>query len=455
MEATTGMRRSWAALSRREPLAGAYFWLLVFFFVYCARPEDWIPGLHVIPVAKISGVFALLALLLSLGGSKRSLLSLPREAYYLLALDVYLMVSAVLSPVWKGGAVNVTLDFSKALVAVVVTILAVTSLASLRRLILVQTGSVVLISAVSIVKGHGQPRLEGVVNGIYGNPNDLAFAIALITPFCFVFMLVARGIVQKAAWAGGMLIAITALILTASRAGIITLSLVGVFCLWRFGVKGRRPLLVLTAGLLAVLLFVFEGGALRQRFAAFSSENVTNEETQKAHGSFEQRWALAKLSLDAMKHHPIFGLGAHNFTSFSGAWSEVHVTYLQIGVEGGIPALILFLMFFWRGFVNVWCVRRMPSLEPQARLFADAVYGSLLAYSVGALFAPEAYEFFPLFAVAYTSVLVLIAEEPKEPAVNLETTMPRRPWRRLSVYTDTTRATPQALARGRGATYQS
>src|SRR5215472_661340 len=127
MEATKGIRRSWAGLVRPEPLGGAYFWLLVFFFVYCARPEDWIPGLAILPMAKISGVFALLALLMSLGGSKRGLLSLPREAYYLLALDLYLMVSSLLSPVWRGGAVGHTLDFSKALIAVVVTILSVTS----------------------------------------------------------------------------------------------------------------------------------------------------------------------------------------------------------------------------------------------------------------------------------------------------------------------------------------
>jgi len=30
---------------KREPLAGAFFWLSGFYLIYCARPEDWIPGL--------------------------------------------------------------------------------------------------------------------------------------------------------------------------------------------------------------------------------------------------------------------------------------------------------------------------------------------------------------------------------------------------------------------------
>ena len=41
----------------REPLRGAYFWLTLFFVVYCARPEDWIPGLHVIPLEEESRAF--------------------------------------------------------------------------------------------------------------------------------------------------------------------------------------------------------------------------------------------------------------------------------------------------------------------------------------------------------------------------------------------------------------
>ena len=121
------------------------------------------------------------------------------------------------------------------------------------------------------------------------------------------------------------------------------------------------------------------------------------------------------------------------------------MTYLQIGVEGGVPALILFLMFFWRGFVNLRRVRRLPHLDRDTRYFADAVFGSLLAYCVGALFAPEAYQFFPLFAVAYSSVLVVIAQEQREPTSDPETTLARRPWRSVSVYTDTARPKPEVV----------
>jgi hypothetical protein len=161
---------------------------------YCARPTDWIPGFANVPVAKISGIFALLALLMSAGRSRRRLSDLPREAIYFFAIICLLFVSAVVNPIWKGGAFFGTLDFSKALVAWVLIYLVITSFARLRRLIFIQSASVAVITLVSVIKGRSHPRLEGVIGGMYSNPNDLAFAIVLSLPFCFAFLLSTRSI---------------------------------------------------------------------------------------------------------------------------------------------------------------------------------------------------------------------------------------------------------------------
>src|SRR6266536_4072878 len=173
---------------KREPLAGAFFWLSMFYAVYCARPEDWIPLLSYIPLAKISGVFALLALVMTAGRSRRRFHDLPREASYFFCMILLLFIAALVSPVWKGGAFLKTLDFSKALIAWVLTFLVVTSFARLRRIIFIQSASVALIAVVSVLKRGSHPRLEGVIGGIYSNPNDLAFAIVLSLPFCFAFL---------------------------------------------------------------------------------------------------------------------------------------------------------------------------------------------------------------------------------------------------------------------------
>ncbi|MGA7907102.1 MAG: hypothetical protein WCA16_06805, partial [Candidatus Sulfotelmatobacter sp.] len=73
------------------------------------------------------------------------------------------------------------------------------------------------------------------------------------------------------------------------------------------------------------------------------------------------------------------------------------------------------LMFFWCGFSNLRKLRKRGDLDPETTLFVGALHSSLIGFVVGALFAPEAYQFFPYFAVAQTSALFAIVME-REPA---------------------------------------
>jgi O-antigen ligase len=408
---TATLPQSHDTLQKPEPLKGAYFWLTVFYLVYCARPEDWIPGLYYVPLAKISGLFAIVGLLLSLGRSKRGLRDLPREAVYLSLLIGLFFVSAAFSPVWKGGAFLRTLDFAKVFVAWVLTLLAVTSLARLRRVLFIQTASVAVISIVSMVKGASHPRLDGVLGGIYSNPNDLAFAIVLSLPFCLAFLLRTGSMLRKAGWAVSLLLLIGALFLTASRGAFITFLVAGAVSLWHFGIKGRRLYLIGAAALIAIIVGIVVGGQLKDRLLAISGEGLDTNSQTSAYGSFEQRRILISRSLEGIEHYPILGIGLHNFSTYSGVWRDVHVTYLQIAVEGGIPVLILYLMFFSRGFSNLRRLRRLGDSDPEVKLFAGALHSSLVGFLVGALFAPEAYQYFPYFAVAYTAVLLAIEQE--------------------------------------------
>ncbi len=113
-------------------------------------------------------------------------------------------------------------------------------------------------------------------------------------------------------------------------------------------------------------------------------------------------------SIKGVAHYPL-GIGMDNFANYSGTWRQVHVSYLQIAVEGGIGAFVLYLLFFGRGFGNLKQLRRLPINDPEIDLFSGALYASLVGFVVGAFFAPEAYQYFPYFAVAYTSVLLAIA----------------------------------------------
>lgn len=389
----------------------AFFWLSGFYFVYCIRPEDWIHPLGVVPLAKITGIGAFLAFLLGSRRGNRRFSQLPIESHYLIAMIGILMISSLVSPIWRGGAISHTLDFAKVYIVWALTFLLVTDLRKLRRIIYIQAGSVPIVCLISMIKGRAVARLDGVLGGIYSNPNDLAFAIVLSLPFCLMFLLTSHKVFYKVLWAAGMMLMLLALFKTASRGGFITLVVAGLVCLWHFGVKGKRLYLIVVSGVAVVVLLLTNGNVMLQRFSSMWDDTLDTHQQKVAYESYEQRSFLMQRALEGIEHYPILGIGTQNFETYSTVWREVHMTYMQIAVEGGIPSLTLYLLFFWRGFRNLRYLLKRKDLESDLKLFTGALHASLIGFAIGALFSPEAYQFFPYFAVAYTSALLACVKE--------------------------------------------
>jgi len=389
--------------------ASAFFWLTAFYVVYCTRPEDWIPGLFYIPLAKITAICALWGLY-KIGGLRSQVLrKLPIESTYLLALIATFYLSGFLSPVWRGGAVSHAIDFSKSYIVWLLTFLLVTNFNRFRRVVYIQAASVAVIALISYIKGHSLPRIQGVLGGIYSNPNDLAFAIVLSLPFCLAFLITAKGMPRKLLWVCAMLMMGVTLVRTASRSGFIDLMISWPICLWYFGVKGKRFYLVLVTAFVGIVILAVSGGTLKDRILATAGQGNTFED-KEAYGSFEARKYLMVRALEGIEQYPVLGVGINNFITYSGIWHEVHMSYLQIAVEGGIPAITLYLLFFSRGFANLRKLRKMK-LQGEPALFVGALHSSLIGFVVGALFSPEGYQFFPYFTVGYTSALLSIMQQ--------------------------------------------
>lgn len=387
-------------------LAEAYVSLLLFMVVYCARPEDWIPGLSNIPLAKVAGVLALVAFVFSLGQIRQRL---PNDVLFIILLTLQLFVTVPMSPVYRGGALNTTLDFAKLVIIVPVMVMAVNTATRLRRLLLIQAASVAAISAVAVWKGHMLGgRLNGVLNGNYSNPNDLALAIVISLPLCLALLLRSRNIPAKVAWGVAALVMAYAVFLTGSRGGFLALAVTTSVCLWEFAIRGRRSYLLVIVALVGVALCISSGTMLRDRLkGTFDSE----DDTASAYGSAEQRQQLFWRSLEVTAEHPLFGIGPGNFPIISGSWRETHNSYTQMSSEGGMPALVLYAIILWAGFKNLKRTRKLSGNSKDVKLFAGALHASLAGFLVGSLFASCAYQFFPYFLVAYTTVLLRIAKE--------------------------------------------
>jgi O-antigen ligase len=392
--------------NRPKPLAFAYFGLVLFMVVYFARPEDWIPGLTAVPLAKITGILILLALVLSFSEVRWHM---PWEVTFLILLVVQLWLTVPFSPVWRGGAFNVMLDFSKVLPLVIVIYGAVRSMKRLRWILFVQAASVAAIAIASIVNGHiSVGRLQGVLSGMYGNPNDLAVVIDLSLPFCLALALTTRSYWKKLAWTVAMLAMIYAVFLTASRGGAIALVVATLVCLWQLGVKSRRFYLLPLVLIALVVIWFYGGNTLRKRFEQTNVDTATNYRDTEASGSAQERKELLVQSLRVTAQHPLFGVGPGNFEVVSGVWHVTHNSYTQMSAEGGIPAFLLYVLIFWRGIANLRDVRKYRKTGKGIRLFSMALEASLAAYLVGSFFASVAYQLFPYCLIAYTSALRLI-----------------------------------------------
>lgn len=377
-------------------------------FVYFARPEDWIPGLAAVPLAKLSGILILCALLFSFSSVRWYI---PLEATLLFLLVVQLWLSALFSPIWRGGAANVILDFSKVLPLIIVIYGAVRSTSRLHWILFVQAASVAVIAIATIVSSNvSRGRLQGVLSGMYGNSNDLALVIDLSLPLCLALALTTKRYWKKIAWIVVMLAMIYAVLLTASRGGAIALMVAALVCLWKLAVKDHRYYLLFLLPLSITCIWIYAGSALRGRFEQMSMSPAANNQTE-ASGSAQQRKELLIQSLKITAKYPLFGVGPGNFTVVSGNWHVTHNSYTQMSADGGIPAFLLYVLIFWRAIANLRDVSQNPKIGKGARLFSMALEASLATYLVGSFFASDAYQLFPYCLVAYTTALRIIVRK--------------------------------------------
>lgn len=387
----------------------AYSALVAFTIIYYTRPEDFIPGLGVIPLSKISGGIALIGLIASLGSKDKPSLPTPVKVLILLLGQ---MTLAALFGVWiKGALIDTVFDkFSKGVIVAILISMIVVSVKQLRTLFFIQAASVAAVAFGSVLLNHGKSdRLYGIQQGILNNPNDLAINIAINFPLCVVFLLSSKGFLKKLLWGIGLIVMLYAVYATYSRSGLIAMVMSGAICFWAYGIKGKRKGVIVSAALLAVTLLAVVVGSTtyRARVESLFAGNIENSGDQ---GSLEKRSELLTESLRQAAKHPLFGIGPGNFPQFTEGWQVAHNTYTEFAAEAGIPALCLFLLALTGSFRNIRNLRKTPGYEKDetVHLYTDALWASLAAYVAGAAFSSTEYNLFPYFVIAYTCALYRI-----------------------------------------------
>jgi O-antigen ligase len=398
--------RHWKAIAAvdtpQKRLVAAYITIVVFWAFYYFRPEDIVTALYVLPLGKILGVIALIALILGTVGQGRGV-KLSPEAKLVLLLYVWCVLCVPFAS-WRGGAFWIVFgDYGKCIIMTIMIGIAVNSVSRLRRLLFIQASATALMAVIGCVFYRNMTRLD-IGNGLYGNANDFAIMIALNWPICLGFMLATRNPFKKLLWGIGLIGMLWAVTLTYSRSGFMATAVAILASFWEFGIKGKRKHVVIGAAVLALLLLpVLIPSHYGTRLEGIFNPNIDPLDK----GSSAARRELLIMSLKLTATHPIFGVGPGQFESVTQTWFVTHNTYTQLSSEVGIPGLILFLLILRRVFRNLKDVTKTERFrsDPQVEIFTRALRASFAGYLVGAFFASYAYELFIYALVAFTGVL--------------------------------------------------
>ena len=408
---TEQFRRIAADSKARSSLA--YRAVVVFSLIYYVRPEEFIPGLDVLPIAKIAGGIALLALIFLVPAQQRHKLTIELKVLILLLAHMMLCIPFA---AWRGGAFDTVINkFSKGVIVAILIYMVVTSVNELRKLLAIQAGTVALVTVASVLVHRTiAGRLMGIQNGILENPNDLAINIAINFPLCVAFLLAAKGAGRKLFWVVGLAFMSWGVIATYSRSGMLAMAIAVAISLWEYGFRGRRVILMMGAGIIAIIGL---GVVVATPHYLIRIESIVrgNIEGSGDRGSLAARRLLLKDSLLIMVKHPLLGIGPGNFGSYTQTWGVAHNTYTGLGAETGLPGLILFLVLMGLSLRKTKSVRNLPGYQSSEdiRLWTSGLWAAMAAYIAGAMFASTEYNLFPYFMVGYICAVYQIASVPQ------------------------------------------
>jgi putative inorganic carbon (HCO3(-)) transporter len=382
-------------------MTGPFWAMMVFTCILLVAPQTFVPGLSALRVALLSVVVAVGSYVHYQLSRGRPLTIWPREMKLTLWLVAWAFVTVPFS-MWPGGSWALLTDLY--LKTLVIFWLLTNTVTTPRRLRQVAWGLTFMAvpAALSGVKNYtsgvymqyGHGRIRGYDAGpMTGNPNDLALTLNLVLPLTVALVFLTKRPLWRAVLIGLIVLDLVAIVLTFSRGGFLTLALSVAIVLWRITRRVGPKYALAAAGLLLVLAPLVPSSY----YARLAT--ITDVE---ADTSSELRQDDLFVALEYVVRHPLVGAGIGNNTlamneERGARWAAVHNSYLQVGMELGLPGLILYVALVASTLKAVGRVVRRTRGDPaHAELFwlASGLQISLIAFAFAAMVHPTAYNFY-------------------------------------------------------------
>jgi hypothetical protein len=257
---------------------------------------------------------------------------------------------------------------------------------------------------------HGLARISGYDASLTGNPNDLALMLNLILPLSIALFLMVRGMGSRALLAALIGLDVVAIVATFSRAGFLSLAVIGIAYLVILFRRGRRTLgMLVIAGVLVGTVLL--PSAYINRLSTIT--DIQADQTNSAQVRFRDYLTAVKY----VAGHPLMGAGiGMNILALNEArgatWTKVHNVYLEYAVDLGLPGVTLFLMLLYAITRGLRRALRHAATVPELadlHFLLEGLAVSLAAFVLSAFFYPDAYQFYFYYIAGLSIAAIAIA----------------------------------------------
>ena len=377
--------------------------LFLFTVVLYARPADFYPSAATNSLALILGVVVVATFAISQLSLDGTMTARPSEVNLVL---IFMLTGALSIPLAINPAAawhEFSGTFIRCIAIFIVMVNVVRTEQRLKALMLLALVTGIWLSAGAIndyrlglmtVEGY---RAGGRGEGIFGNSNDMALFLVTLIPFAIVFAIQSSTTLRKLVFSGVAILMSLGIFLTYSRSGFIGLLVATGFLAWKLGKKRRIEILIGGGVLVAILLALSPGYALRLASIVAPSLDPV--------GSSEARQGELFRSLYIAIRHPLLGIGMGNYApemSYRGL--VTHNSYTQVGAEMGAAALVCYTLFLVKPLRKLAQIARDTcgaKVDSHFYYLAVGLQASLIGYMVSSFFASVAYLWYVYYLVAY------------------------------------------------------
>jgi O-antigen ligase len=394
-----------------DPHRFAFGLLYLFTLLLYVRPNDLIPAMGTFPLAKIVAIIAPLAYVYAQYRLGRPIIKWTIEVKMVI---VMLLLAILFTPLAASpsDSVDALKEIFIKTVTIFILIIGVVNTRERLRAIIKLTALCGAWLGVFAIKNYATgnftmkgDRIEGLVGGIFGNPNDLAAALNILIPLAVALALTSAG-AMRLLYAVCALLLFCGVMVTFSRAGFITLAAVSGVMLWKFG-RGSRSSVALATLIASILLISVFSDAYRSRLTTIF------DPSSDASGSAQQRVELLERGLDLSLRHPIIGLGMGNFHIYSIHEKVAHNGYVETAAELGMIGLLAYLIIILaplRGLAKIERERVKPGARAdlEAKYLSIGLQAALIAYMINSFFLSIQYLWYLYYAAGFAVALRFI-----------------------------------------------